>query len=319
VGFDRPDEADLPRSGRQADATDPAGVAPDGPAATSGRGGAANVVRAEVRGREEYYADQQVRVSAWDDSAVRFRGLWDEYRRRWPPEERPPVDRSGDPPGSWRGEGGRFLDRSVNQEVDAECTQVAARERDRISPALRETESRDPDRHLVGFDRRLKGHDRIKEKVADAMEEKGLPLKDAISLVPDAIRYTFQYHETGYARGVRADIERMRLQGFQLFELRNTWSGEQYKGINSRWADPETGQRFELQFHTRASFEAKQLTHDAYERLRSEQADEFEAMVLEAFQRKVSAAVPVPVGATEVPDYAEGGPDARQGHLLRDH
>ena len=32
--------------------------------------------------------------------------------------------------------------------------------------------------------------------------------------------------------------------------------------------EPETGQRFEVQFHTRASFEAKQLTHAAYERLR---------------------------------------------------
>ena len=40
---------------------------------------------------------------------------------------------------------------------------------------------------------------------------------------------------------------------------------DQYKGINSQWIDPESGQRFEVQFHTRISFEAKQLTHDAYE------------------------------------------------------
>ena len=57
------------------------------------------------------------------------------------------------------------------------------------------------------------------------------------------------------------------------------------------------GQRFELQFHTRISFEAKQLTHGAYERLRTRQADSFEELVLEAFQRKVTAEVPVPSGA----------------------
>lgn len=284
MGFDRPHDADLPRDGRQAEVGD---------------------VRAEPRGREEYYADQQAAVSAWDGSAVRFRGLWAEYQRRWPAEERPPVDRSGDPPGSWRGEGNRFLDRPVNEEVDAACAQVATREQDRLSPAMREVEGRDPDRHLVGFEHRLKGRDRIKEKVAGVIEVPGRSPNEAISLVPDAIRYTFQYQENRYAEGVGADISRLQEQGFELIRLRNYWSGEQYKGINSHWADPETGQRFELQFHTRASFEAKQLTHGSYERLRSELADEFEEMVLEAFQRKVSAAVPVPAGAIDVPDYLE--------------
>ena len=44
-----------------------------------------------------------------------------------------------------------------------------------------------------------------------------------------------------------------------------------------------------MQFHTRISFEAKQITHTSYERLRTHQVDEFEKMVLKAFQQKVSA------------------------------
>ena len=47
------------------------------------------------------------------------------------------------------------------------------------------------------------------------------------------------------------------------------WSDDKYKGINSQWIEPDSGQRFEVQFHTRISFEAKQLTHHAYERLRT--------------------------------------------------
>jgi len=78
---------------------------------------------------------------------------------------------------------------------------------------------------------------------------------------------------------------------------------EQYKGINSQWVEPETGQRFEVQFHTRISYEAKQLTHDAYQQLRTQKADKFEQMVLEAFQKKVSTEVPVPPGAIDIPDY----------------
>jgi len=107
------------------------------------------------------------------------------------------------------------------------------------------------------------------------------------------------------------DIERLKSQGFELQKLRNSWSDEQYKGINSQWIERDTGQRFEVQFHTRMSFEAKHLTHDAYERIRSKQADKFEELVLEAFQRKVAADVPVPSGATDIPDYPERSADAR--------
>jgi hypothetical protein len=129
--------------------------------------------------------------------------------------------------------------------------------------------------------------------------------------VPDAIRYTFQYRDAGYTQGVQTDITRLKNQGFELDKLKNSWSDDQYKGINSQWIEPNTGQRFEVQFHTRISFEAKQLTHGAYERLRTRQADKFEQMVLEAFQKKVTAEVSVPFGAESIPDYSERKADAR--------
>ena len=100
-------------------------------------------------------------------------------------------------------------------------------------------------------------------------------------------------------------------QGFELQKLKNAWSKEEYRGINSQWIEPDSGQRFEVQFHTRISFEAKQLTHDAYKQLRTQQVDEFEKMVLKAFQRKVSADVPIPPGAADISDYPERGSDAR--------
>ena len=177
------------------------------------------------------------------------------------------------------------------------------REQDKISPALRAAESQDPDRHLIGFEHRLKGRDRIKEKVHDKMEEFDFSPEEAVSVVSDAVRYTFQYRAARYTQGVWSDIGRLKDQGFEMLKLKNSWSSEQYKGINSQWIEPDTGQRFEVQFHTRISFEAKQLTHGAYERLRSHQADKFEQMVLEAFQKKVTTEVPVPPGAAEIPDY----------------
>jgi hypothetical protein len=237
--------------------------------------------------------------------------MWGEYKRKWPTEEGPQVDRSDDPPGSWRGDSGRFLDSAVHGRIEAECDRIAEREEKKLTPALRAVESQDPDRHLIGFEFRLKDRDGIKEKAAKNISEKRLSPEDAVSCVPDAIRYTFQYDETRYAEGVWADIVRTKEQGFKLNVIKNNWSGDQYKGINSQWIDPGTGQRFELQFHTRISFEAKQITHSAYERLRTLQPDPFEHMVLEAFQKKVTAEVPVPPGTVDIPDYPEREQDVR--------
>ena len=283
-------------------------------------------VPAETRSRQEYYdelrrtvsvasrqnaAAEQAAAEKWTEAAEQSRWMWNEYKRKWPQDERPPVDSSADPPGSWRADGDRFLPAATNKRVDAECGRVAERERDRISPAMRAVESQDPDRHLIGFDHRRKGRDRIKEKVCGMIKELNFTPAEAVSLVPDAVRYTLQYREARYTQGVREDIERLKGQGFELYRLKNSWSEEEYKGINSQWIEPGSGQRFEVQFHTRSSFEAKQLTHRAYERLRTQQADEFEKMVLKAFQQKVSAEVPIPSYAADIPDYPQRDADAR--------
>ena len=323
MGIDRPDDADVPPDGH-ADRRDDQGGSGGGRAARAGGG------QAETRDRQEYYAELRATVAAeesvtaqraaareqaatakWGETVKESRWMWGEYQRKWPAEERPPVDNSADPPGSRGGDGNRLLKPAENGQVESACDRIAERERDKISPAMRAAESQDPDRHLIGFEHRLKGRDRIKEKVYAFVNDLSTTPDEAVSLVNDTIRYTFQYKEASYSQGVRTDIERLKDQGFKLHKLKNSWSGEQYKGVNSQWIEPDTGQRFEVQFHTRISFEAKQLTHGAYERLRSKQADSFEELVLEAFQKKVTGEVPVPPGAEGIPDYPERGTDAR--------
>jgi hypothetical protein len=290
VGADRPGDDDMPPD--------------EHPDRRDDQGGA----QAETRTRQEYYADlrrtvsreeaavarqttaeEQVATEKWQESTAESRWMWTEYQRKWPPTERAPASRS--------------LDNANNSRVEAHCDRIAQRERETISPAMRAIESQDPDRHLIGFEHRLKGRDRIKEKVHDGIMLLKHSPEDAVSLVPDTIRYTFQYPESRYTQGVWNDIERLKGEGFKLHNCKNYWSDDQYKGINSTWIEPGTDQRFEVQFHTRVSFEAKQLTHPAYERIRSQQADAFEELVLEAFQRKVTADVPVPPGAADIPSH----------------
>jgi hypothetical protein len=314
VGADLPDEPDVPPDGHPDRRDDQAG---DGGRSAQGGG-----IEAETRSRQECYddlrvadaanqsvrarqatADEQAAYEKWDKTKEECQWMWTEYERKWPPEERPQIDKSRVEPGAWRDEGNRDLDPADNARVETACDRIAKLEEDKITPAMREVESKDLDRHLVGLNHCLKDRDRIKEKVCDKMEEKGRTPEEAISLIPDTIRFTFQYPEARYTQGVWAEITRLTEQGFEQHTRRNCWSDDQYKGINSQWIEPGTGQRFEVQFHTRISFEAKELTHKAYERIRTHQADKFEELVLEALQRKVTADVPVPPGAADIPDY----------------
>jgi hypothetical protein len=297
MGVDGPDDFDLPVFGDSSD--DPAE--------------SRSPVAVEERDRFEYWEDLRAAVAAdeWEVAAERFRWQWTSHRERWPAESRVPADRSGDPPGSWRGDSGRYLDTTANAEVEKRCEGIAEVERDVVSPAMREIEACDPERRLVGFDHRLKGLDRIKDKVAEGIEEKGRSPQDAMSLVPDALRYTLSYSDARYTRGVLDDIGLLKERGFELVKLKNYWQCDQYKGINSQWMDSQSSQRFEVQFHTAISFAAKQLTHSSYERLRSGGLKGEEESELADLQCETSRKVPVPFAADAIPDYPERRGDVR--------
>ena len=86
-------------------------------------------------------------------------------------------------------------------------------------------------------------------------------LRQVLNMIPDAVRFTLTYSSERYADGVIADIDRLKAEGFELIKLKNLWHADQYKGVNSQWRSPEIGTRFEMQFHTPESLEAKELTH----------------------------------------------------------
>jgi len=180
-----------------------------------------------------------------------------------------------------------------------------------VLPAMKRVEAADPERHLAGLDNMLKGEDRLKEKIADRLRyQPDLTAKQAAAEVPDAVRFTLAYSETHYTEGVLTDVERLKAEGFELIKLKNLWAKDQYKGINSQWRSPESGVRFEMQFHTPESLEAKELTHKAYERLRSPLTSKAEENELEDYQRRVYALIKPPPNVFEIEDYP---PEKRDG------
>jgi hypothetical protein len=315
MAADRSDDRDVPSWDRHD------GSPSDSSDSSDSSDGAGGRVAVESRDRCEYYealraaavagADSPESVQdSCDTAAERFREKWAAHCEKWPADGRSAVDRSKDPPGSWRGESGRFLDSAANMEVEERCERIGEVERTIVSPVMREIEGCDPDRRLVGFQHRLKGLDRLKDKVAADIEEKGRTVPEALSLVPDTIRFTLQYDIARYAQGVRVDIERIADHGYELVKLKNYWACDQYKGINTQWIDRGTGRRFEIQFHTAESFEAKQLTHSAYERLRCGRLGAEEEGELEELQRETTSKIPAPSNVDDVRDYPERGENA---------
>ncbi len=279
--IERLDEADTLPVGREQ--ADDQGVADDGDQAA----------KPETRDQQTYRAEFRATVEAayaWDAAAQELRETWKAHEAKWPS----PDDAGGD--------GDRHLNSEADAEVERGCGRIRDIGENVITPAMRAIESEDPDRHLIGLEHRLKGTERLKEKVAAALEEQpDLTPRQALSAVPDAIRFTLGYRDERYSAGVIADLERLTACGFELAKpLKNSWESDQYKGINSQWREPVTGQLFEVQFHTQASFEAKQLSHAAYERIRNPQTSDAELPELEDFQRKVCAKIPIPPGTTDI-------------------
>ena len=240
----------------------------------------------------------------------RFQRMWADHEARWPKDRQPTatVDESTESPGSYRSKGGFDL----SPERHAETTDAISRARKAeptISADMQTAERENTSGgRLEGFDHRLKGDDRLKEKVAEYLgAEPRKTASEALREIPDAIRYTCCFQPESYTGGYYDIKARLESCGHEMYLSRNSWGNLEYKGINTRWVTQE-GQRFEVQFHTPESFHAKQnITHESYERIRNPSTSDGERMELRKFQREVSAAIRFPGAVDEIPDYKKEG------------
>jgi hypothetical protein len=154
----------------------------------------------------------------------------------------------------------------------------------------------------------LKTADRLKLKLAERINLQPGESADVLaSRIHDGIRYTFEYDEQNYTTGTMETEAALSRSGYELITRRPRWDSPDYKGVNSQWRDPDSGLLFEVQFHTHASWEAKQRTHLAYEQLADPRTGPEERERLDAYQREITSSVPVPPGALEIPYYHKKG------------
>ena len=233
----------------------------------------------------------------------RFMEMWANHERRWPETPRHAAD-----PTSPDRDGGQ----RQGPERRVETAEAIGRTREAEPGLSADAQAIEQEnKHggwLDGFKHRLKGEDRLKEKIAERLE--GEPDKSSTEIlrkIPDAIRYTFCFQPENYTRGYYDIKERFENRGHAMYYSKNWWANPEYKGVNTRWMTAE-GQRFEVQFHTPDSFHAKhKVTHLAYERIRDTSTSRAELRELHAFQREVSSWIQIPDGAADIPDYKKEG------------
>jgi hypothetical protein len=257
---------------------------------------------AEARDREECHDD----LRAYDQVPGRLSAVGRSDGPRF----------GGDGGWKWKGlelgpEANRVADQGLAVRQAAEGRDAAGNYGEGgLTPAMRRVEAElehgtlAPDTEKLA----LKSPDRFKEKLAKMISlEPDVTPGDHAAKIHDGIRYTFIFDDQPYSAGVCAIENHLTGDGYKLVWRKPSWLGEEYKGINSQWYDSASGQLFEVQFHTPASWDAKQRTHDSYEKIQNPATTPEERARLRAYQREISASVPIPPGALEFAPYKEKG------------
>ena len=184
------------------------------------------------------------------------------------------MDRTHGPAGSWRGDGNQYLNPDQHAQANDVIADVGRSEK-RLTEYVREAERENTyGGWLEGLGHRLKGEERLKEKIAEMTRAIASQIRHQAkpcdeSLMRSATHSASNRHN--YTNGYW-DMKRAawRHASYRMIYSKNHWRDDpEYKGINTRWVTPE-GQLFEVQFHTAESYHAKQeVTHGSYERLRS--------------------------------------------------
>ncbi|MGW7104321.1 ATP nucleotide 3'-pyrophosphokinase [Streptomyces sp. NPDC054838] len=208
-----------------------------------------------------------------------------------------PAAAARQPGDGWAGEGGLSLSSADNQRVE-EYVDDARRAERSISPQVRAAAWM-AGAEVVGFENRLKSPESLKRKVATSLREHPGQSADAVlATLGDAVRYTLQWGDGQYTTGVTTASEALSAWGDDSTKWSNTWGrGAGYKGLNTGWRAPGSGQLFEVQFHTPESKWAQEATHKLYEEQRLPSTGPERKRELQEQQDAIFAAVPVPVGA----------------------
>jgi hypothetical protein len=126
--------------------------------------------------------------------------------------------------------------------------------------------------NILGLKYRIKSKSSFLEKIEKNYDPTGNEYE-----IKDIVRYTLGADTNSLADKTLMAIDKFEQGGYNTVRIKNTWSASSsYNGINTFIKDPN-GQVFEMQYHTKESFNLKNgELHELYERQRKITDDESE-------------------------------------------
>ena len=158
--------------------------------------------------------------------------------------------------------------------------------------------------NTYGLEYRLKTKDSYLRKIRAEYKPDGNTYE-----VKDIIRYTLGTENPDIlVERINAAIDEFAEMGYNTTVLKNTWNSIEnpYRGINTTVVAPN-GQKFEVQYHTKESFDLKNgEMHELYEKARVIEDDESEeALVLRKEMFRLSKTLTTPKDIERVKSYGK--------------
>lgn len=159
---------------------------------------------------------------------------------------------------------------------------------------------------MVGLENKFKAEMSLVRKISDTAKASSQELWQAADRINDALRYSFIFPTEHYTEGLSQTIGHLRKADYQIPEdkIWNAWrfigskQDRGYRGINITLISSQK-QRFELQFHTEASFDLKTETHDLYKEARLMGTLPERRREIKEFVLKKAESVEIPKGAKQ--------------------
>ena len=213
--------------------------------------------------------------------------------------------------GSWAATSNKVPNMVENKkgESSPEANASAKRIRDKVAlvePALTQKIVEIADSigaDMAGLEHRLKTEKSLARKIQNDSVEYNGNVERAADNINDAVRYTLLFEPDVYTESAIKTIDGMRDAGYQFERIKNFWrKGDDYQGINGKVRHPD-GFKFEMQFHTKSSFDTKEKTHPLREK-RMESPSVKEQWKLFSQGVRMASKTVIPAGVLAVGDLA---------------
>ena len=160
---------------------------------------------------------------------------------------------------------------------------------------------------MYGLEHKQKTLESIARKIETDSHEKGISLKEAANDVKDAVRFTTISSDGDFVKNYQKFKAELAKKGYDELRCKNYWAlynegKAKHKQVTSVFGD-DTGYRFEVQFQTPSSIDAKEKKTKLYEEVRKEGVAEQRRNEIIREMEKLAETVTDPSGIEKIKNH----------------